>query len=102
MATKNDQMTFVFNSPPKMVHNDQGETVEVILSYDDYKSFLRFLADYVDWESLPSTLQDEVDHLLAEEAREEQGDEPYSQLSDVFAELDIRPEDAKPEEGFSN
>jgi predicted nuclease of predicted toxin-antitoxin system len=62
-----------FHIPPKMVHNDQGETVEVILSYDDYKTLLRFLADYVDWELLPSYLQDAVDHLLAEEARAEPG-----------------------------
>jgi hypothetical protein len=63
-----------FRVPPKMVHNDRGETVEVILSYDEYKAFLRFLADYVDWESLPGYLQDAIDHLLAEEARAESGE----------------------------
>jgi hypothetical protein len=63
-----------FRIPPKMVHNDRGETVEVILSYDEYKAFLRFLADYVDWESLPGYLQDAIDHLLAEEARAEPGE----------------------------
>jgi uncharacterized protein (DUF433 family) len=57
-----------------MFYNDRGETVEVILSYDDYKTFLRFLADYVDWESLPGYLQDAIDHLLAEEARAELGE----------------------------
>jgi hypothetical protein len=62
-----------FRVPPKMVHNDRGETVEVILSYDEYKAFLRFLADYVDWASLPGYLQDAIDHLLAEEARAEPG-----------------------------
>jgi hypothetical protein len=36
-----------FHIPPKMVYNDRGEAVEVILSYDDYKTFLRFLVDYV-------------------------------------------------------
>ena len=63
-----------FRVPPKMVHNDRGETVEVILSYDEYKAFLRFLANYVDWESLPGYLQDAIDHLLAEEARAEPGE----------------------------
>ena len=60
-----------FRVPPKIVHNDRGEKVEVILSYDDYTTFLRFLADYVDWELLPGFLQDAVDHMLAEEARAE-------------------------------
>jgi hypothetical protein len=35
---------------------------------------LHFLADYVDWELLPSYLQDAVDHLLAEKARAEPGE----------------------------
>ena len=74
MAKKLKEAVAAFHIPPKMVHNDQGETVEVILSYDDYKTFLRFLADYVDWELLPSYLQDAVDHLLAEEARAEPGE----------------------------
>jgi hypothetical protein len=63
-----------FRVPPKIIHNDRGEAVEVILSYDEYKAFLRFLADYVDWESLPDYLQDAIDHLLAEEARAEPGE----------------------------
>jgi hypothetical protein len=76
-----------------MVQNDQGEIVEVILSYADYKTFLRFLADYVDWELLPQYLQDAVDHLLAEEARAEQGDEVPTPLSEVLAELGIELEE---------
>jgi hypothetical protein len=63
-----------FYVPPKMVPNDRGETVEVILSYNEYRAFLRFLADYVDWASLPGYLQDAIDHLLAEEARAEPGE----------------------------
>ena len=63
-----------FRVPPKIVHNDLGEKVEVILSYDDYITFLRFLADYMDWELLPGFLQDAVDHMLAEEARAEPGE----------------------------
>jgi hypothetical protein len=60
-----------FRVPPKIVHNDRGEKVEVILSYDDYTTFLRLLADYVDWELLPGFLQDAVDHMLAEDSRAE-------------------------------
>ena len=62
-------MAAAFRVPPKIVHNDRGDKVEVILNYDDYMAFLRFLADYVDWEILPGFLQDAVDHMLAEEAR---------------------------------
>jgi hypothetical protein len=93
-----EQKTLIgFQIPPKMVYNDQGEMVEVILSYADYKTFLRFLADYVDWELLPSYLQDEVDHLLAEEARMEQGDEAPTSLLEALTELGIEPEkDAEP------
>ena len=68
------EMAVAFRVPPKIVHNDRGEKVEVILNYDDYIAFLRFLADYVDWEILPGFLQDAVDHMLAEEARAEPGE----------------------------
>lgn len=68
------EMAVAFRVPPKTVHNDRGEKVEVILNYDDYIAFLRFLADYVDWEILPGFLQDAVDHMLAEEARAEPGE----------------------------
>ncbi len=73
MSKELKEAAVAFRAPPKMVHNDRGETVEVILSYDDYKTFLRLLADYADWELLPRHLQDAVDHLLAEEARAEAG-----------------------------
>jgi len=74
MVKKLKEAAVAFRIPPKMVHNDRGETVEVILSYEDYKTFLRLLADYADWELLPRYLQDAVDHLLAEEARAEPGE----------------------------
>jgi hypothetical protein len=93
MGKKVKEAAGVFRIPPKMVQNDQGEIVEVILSYADYKTFLRFLADYVDWELLPQYLQDAVDHLLAEEARAEQGDEVPTPLSEVLAELGIELEE---------
>jgi hypothetical protein len=81
-----------FRVPPKIVHNDLGEKVEVILSYDDYITFLRFLADYVDWELLPGFLQDEVDSMLADEAKVAQGDAPFSPLDEFLNELGIEPE----------
>jgi len=74
MAKKLKEASVAFQVAPKTVHNDRGETVEVILSYEDYRTFLRFLADYMDWELLPGYLQDAVDHLLAEEARAEPGE----------------------------
>ncbi len=89
MDRKVKEAAAVFHMPPKMVQNDRGEIVEVILSYADYKAFLHFLAEYVDWESLPSYLQDAVDHLLAEEAKIEQGDEPPTPLLEALAELGI-------------
>lgn len=88
IPSKKEQSPF-FHTPPKMVYNDQGEAVEVILNYEDYKTFLQFLAEYVDWESLPSYLQDVVDHLLAEEAKVEQGDEPPTPLLETLAKLGI-------------
>jgi len=83
------EATIAFQVPPKIVHNDRGEKVEVILSYKDYEGFLRFLADYVDWELLPGFLQDAVDGLLVDEAKAEQGDEPPTPLDEVLAELGI-------------
>lgn len=59
--------------PPRFVQNEQGEIVDVIVSYDDYRQFLRTLAAHADWETLPPYLQDAIDHLLAEEAKAEPG-----------------------------
>ena len=81
-----------FRVPPKIVHNDRGETVEVILSYEDYKTFLRFLADHIDWELLPGHLQDAVDGMLANEARVEQGDESFTPLDEFLSDLGIESE----------
>jgi hypothetical protein len=97
MGKKIKEAAVAFNIPPKMVQNDRGEIVEVILSYADYQTFLHFLADNVDWELLPKYLQDAVDHLLAEEARAEQGDDHPRSLAEVLVELGIEvEEDAAP------
>lgn len=98
MGKKIKEAAVAFNIPPKMVQNDRGEIVEVILSYADYQTFLRFLVDNVDWELLPKYLQDAADHLLAEEARAEQGDDPCTPLAEVLAQLGIElEEDAAPQ-----
>ena len=60
-----------FQQPPKMVYDESGELVEVILSARDFKSYLRDLAQEEDWETLPDFLQDAIDLLLIEEVRHE-------------------------------
>jgi len=73
---------------PKTVHNERGETVEVILSYAGYRTLLRLLASCADWESLPPDLQDAIDSLLAEEAKQEPGESiPLRQALREFGEL---------------
>jgi len=59
---------------PKLVYDRQGQLVEVTLTYTDYHTFLQLLAVYADWEKLPRHLQDALDHMLAEEARMEEGE----------------------------
>ncbi len=61
----------VIVDPPRYVQNERGETVEVIVSIEDYERYLRTLAKHADWETLPAYLQDAIDHLLASEARAE-------------------------------
>lgn len=57
--------------PPRFVHNERGEVVEVILSLEDYRAFLRVLAAHMDWDTLPAYPQDAIDRLLVEEAKAE-------------------------------
>jgi hypothetical protein len=57
-----------------MVSDENGQLLEVILGSREYKDILRILARSADWETLPSYLQDAIDHLLADEARGEAGD----------------------------
>lgn len=68
-----DILPGVPNHPPRFVQNELGDVVEVILSYDDYKGFLRILAAYADWETLPPYLQDAIDRVLADDAKAEAG-----------------------------
>jgi hypothetical protein len=58
---------------PKMVYDENGRLVEVILAAEDFSTYLRWLARQVDWESLPEPLQDAIDRLLIDEVRGEKG-----------------------------
>ena len=59
--------------PPRTVQDEHGEVVGVVLSQSDYRLFLRVLASYADWDTLPPYLQDSIDNLLADEALAEGG-----------------------------
>lgn len=61
----------VLHTPPKLVYDNSGKVIEIILAYQDYRVFLKTLAVTADWESLPPYLQDAIDAMLAREARRE-------------------------------
>lgn len=61
----------MFTNPPKMVYDDTGQLVEVILSAKEYGHYLRFLMKEADWEMLPAHFQDAIDRLLIDEVRQE-------------------------------
>ena len=56
-------------NPPKLVYDDEGRLVEVILSAEDYPTYLRGIVAEEDWESLPAHLQDAIDRMLIDEVR---------------------------------
>lgn len=64
----------VLSNPPRLVSDQGGNVVEVILDYRDYKRYLRLLAEHADWDALPSYLQDAIDNVLADEAMAEPGE----------------------------
>ena len=78
-------MTQTIEQPPKLVYDIDGQIIEVIVTYQDYKKYLRTLADNADWETLPRYLQDAIDLLLIEEAKSENGQpKPLEQvLADI-------------------
>lgn len=59
--------------PPRIIQDERGEVVGVVLSQDDYRLFLRVLASHADWEALPPHFQDAIDNMLADEALAEGG-----------------------------
>lgn len=56
-------------NPPKLVYDDEGRLIEVILSAEDYLTYLRGVTTEEDWESLPPHLQDAIDRMLIDEVR---------------------------------
>ncbi len=67
-------MVMLMQTPPKLVYDDSGHLIEVIVSAEDYLAFLRQLLEEMDWESLPPHLQDAVDRLLIDEVRGEKAE----------------------------
>ena len=59
----------IMTNPPKLVYNDEGRLIEVILSAEDYLAYLRGVTADEDWESLPPHLQDAIDRMLIDEVR---------------------------------
>ncbi|NIT59768.1 MAG: hypothetical protein GWN00_27165 [Aliifodinibius sp.] len=55
--------------PLKMVYDDTGRLVEVILSAEDFLIYLRSIMAEADWETLPEHLQDAIDRMLIDEVR---------------------------------
>ncbi|NKQ34454.1 MAG: hypothetical protein HF973_02440 [Chloroflexi bacterium] len=74
----------LMTNPPKMVYDDSGQLVEVILSAKDYRAYLRALASESDWETLPKFLQDAIDRMLIDDVRHEK--DMAVDLEDVLAE----------------
>ena len=71
-------------NPPKLVYDDEGHLIEVILSAADYLAYLRGIAAQEDWESLPAHLQDAIDRMLIAEVR--------SANEETFALEDLSPD----------
>jgi len=72
-ATRVAEPPVTLSTPPRLVSDEKGRTVEVILGYEDYRSLLRLVARHADWEALPPHLQDAIDNVLADDALAEEG-----------------------------
>ena len=79
---------------PRVISDALGQVTDVLLDFDDYRTLIEVLAEVADWERLPAHLQDEVDALLIEKAKQEQGDKPLTPLDEVLADLEKAREDA--------
>jgi hypothetical protein len=64
----------LMENPPKLVYDDSGHLIEIILLAEDYIAYLRNLAAEADWETLPPHLQDAIDRLLIDDVRSEKED----------------------------
>ncbi len=56
---------------PKLVYDESGHLIEVILSAHDYRVYLQTVVTESDWEKLPGYLQDAIDQMLIDEVRRE-------------------------------
>ncbi len=61
----------LLSNPPKLVYDETGHLIEVILSAKDYRVYLQTVATESDWASLPDYIQDAIDQLLIDEVRHE-------------------------------
>lgn len=61
----------LLSNPPKLVYDETGRLIEVILSAKDYRVYLQTVATESDWASLPDYIQDAIDQLLIDEVRSE-------------------------------
>ena len=59
---------------PKMVFDEHDRLVEVIVSAEDFRTYLRSVIGDTPWDELPPPLQDAVDRLLIEDVRSETPD----------------------------
>jgi hypothetical protein len=57
--------------PFKMVYDETGHLVEVIVSAADFLAYLRSVQVESDWETLPVHVQDAIDRMLIDEVRAE-------------------------------
>ena len=64
----------VVSAPPRLVSDEKGQIVEVILGYEEYRNLLRLLAKHADWDTLSPPIQDAIDNFLADEAMAEEGE----------------------------
>jgi len=77
-------MSVSIEHPPKMVYDQHGQLVEVILAAEDFRAYLRTVLAEADWETLPPHLQDAIDLLLVDEVRQEK--EQARDFDEVLAE----------------
>ncbi len=76
-------MNMTSTYPPRTILDENGNQSGYILSPDDFQTYLKLLNQYVDWETLPSYLQDAIDNMLADDAEREAGD--LMSLADFIA-----------------
>ena len=73
----------VLTHPPKMTNDSNGQLIEVVLSADDFMTYLRSLTQDADWDTLPNYLQAAIDRVLIDEVRIEK--DTARDLEDILA-----------------